>query len=74
MKPKKEIKLSCPFCGASGDGKDSPQPMEIDTEMWAVVCGCCGGIGPSDTRRAEAVAAWNGAPARALGVEGRKVA
>jgi hypothetical protein len=59
-----EIKLSCPFCGAM-DGE--LQVMELDDGCGnAVVCDCCGCIGPQDARREEAVALWNGAAVNAL--------
>ena len=59
-----EIKLSCPFCGAM-DG--DLQVMELDDGCGnAVVCDCCGCIGPQDARREEAVALWNGAAVNAL--------
>lgn len=62
-----ELKLSCPFCGSAGDGKDGLQTIEVDRDLWAVVCRCCGAIGPTDSRRGAAVGLWNGVAARALG-------
>lgn len=59
-----ETKLSCPFCGAMAD---ELQVMELDDGCGnAVVCDCCGCIGPQDVRREQAVALWNGAAIQAL--------
>ena len=41
--------------------------MELDDGCGnAVVCDCCGCIGPQDARREEAVALWNGTAVNAL--------
>lgn len=59
-----ETKLSCPFCGAMDD---ELQVMELDDGCGnAVVCNCCGCIGPQDVRREQAVGLWNGAALNAL--------
>lgn len=59
-----KTKLSCPFCGAKAE-----ELVVLELEHGdgsAVVCNCCGAIGPRDYRPAEAVALWNGAALNAL--------
>lgn len=59
-----KAKLSCPFCGAMAE-----ELMVLELEHGdgsAVVCECCGAIGPRDSRPEQAVALWNGAAINAL--------
>lgn len=52
----------CPFCAALGD---QLKVLEFD-DGCAVVCHCCGAIGPTDTRRDQAIELWNGGARKAL--------
>ena len=52
---------SCPFCGATGDDLTLMTDIEGFGAGSAVVCDCCGAVGPSHTAPGEAHALWNGA-------------
>lgn len=54
----------CPFCAAMGD---ELTVMDLDDgDGHAVVCNCCGAIGPSDYRPEHARRLWNGEARRAF--------
>ncbi len=68
-----ETKLSiCPFCGAMGD---ELKLMDLDDgDGHAVVCDCCGAIGPTDYRPENARRLWNGEALRAFEHQPERVA
>lgn len=57
---------ACPFCGAHGDDLVVLTDVADFGSGAAVMCNCCGAIGPSDVREAQAVALWNGSAREAL--------
>jgi len=65
-------KKSCPFCGAAGGDLKMLADLEGFGAGSAVVCDCCGAIGPSHVDEGAALALWNGAALTSLGLTGQK--